>query len=74
MTTDEMKQLKVGDVCKDLEVSGNYGRDVFCRVTNVQEDRIEIDCIDGDGHYCIAYPIDLFYRTCAWKLGKVAIS
>lgn len=71
MTQDEMKALKVGDVCKDIEVSGNYGRDVFCRVTNVQEDRIEIDCIDGQYH--IAYPIELFYRTCSWKLEKLAI-
>lgn len=69
MTIEEMKSLRVGDVCKDLEVSGNFGVDVFCKVTKVESDRIEIDCIDGN--HCNAYPIELFYRTSSWKLEKI---
>ncbi|MGE4502084.1 MAG: hypothetical protein AB7D03_04360 [Thiomicrospira sp.] len=69
MTEEQMKSLKVGDICKDVEVSGNYGIDVFCKVTNVENDRIEIDCIE-DNH-CNAYPLELFYRTCSWKLEKL---
>lgn len=68
MTEEEMKSLKVGDICRDVEVSGNYGVDVFCRVTNVKDDRIEVDHIDDN--YEIAYPLELFYRTCSWKLEK----
>lgn len=69
MTEEEMRLLNVGDVCKDLEITANFGEDVFCRITNVQNDRIEIDCIDG--HHCEAYPLELFYRTCSWKLEKL---
>lgn len=69
MTDLEMQNLKVGNICKDVEVSSNYGRDVFCKVTKVEEDRIEIDCIDGN--YCEVYPIDLFYRTCSWRLENI---
>jgi hypothetical protein len=69
MTEEEMKLLIVGDVCRDVEVSSNFQVEVFCRVTNVEDDRIEIDCID-DNH-CNAYPLELFYRTCSWKLEKL---
>jgi hypothetical protein len=69
MTEEEMKLLIVGDVCRDVEVSDNFQVEVFCRVTNVEDDRIEIDCID-DNH-CNAYPLELFYRTCSWKLEKL---
>ena len=68
MTEDEMKLLKVGDVCKDLEVSQNFKVDVFCKVTNVEDDRIDVDCIDGQ--HCNAYPATLLYRTSSWKLEK----
>ena len=69
MTIEEMKRLKVGDVCKDLEVSSNYGVDVFCKVTKVASDRIEIDCINGK--HCNAYPIELLYKTCSWRLETI---
>lgn len=72
MTIEEMKELKIGDICKDIEVSGNYGRDIFCKVIDVKEDRIEIDWINSD--FSIAYPHTLFYRTCSLKLEKISVA
>lgn len=69
MTIQEMKKLKVNDICKDIEVSANYGMDVFCKITEVLDDRIEINCIDQE--HCNAYPIVLFYNTCSWKLENI---
>ena len=69
MTIPEMKELKVGDICKDVEVSGNYGRDVFCKIIKVEDDRIEIISVKDD--YALAYPVVLFYRTCSWKLENI---
>ena len=68
MTEAQMRRLQIGDICKDVEVSSNYGRDVFCKVIDIQEDRLEVDCIEG--MYCEAYPQTMFYRTCSWKLEK----
>lgn len=69
MTIEEMKKLKVNDICKDIEISSNYRVDVFCKVTEVLNDRIEIDCIDQQ--YSIAYPIVIFYNTCSWRLENI---
>ena len=66
MTIEEMKSLQVGSICKDIEISNSYGIDVFCKIIRVENDRIEIDCIENN--FCEAYPITLFYRTCSWKI------
>lgn len=35
-----MRELKVGDVLKDLEASANFKREIFCLVAKVEEDRV----------------------------------
>lgn len=40
MTTQEMKNLKLGDVVQDLELLKNLNKEVYCLIVEVSDDRV----------------------------------
>lgn len=40
MTIEEMKNLKLGDIVKDFEVSSRFKKEIFCVIVRVDSDMV----------------------------------